>query len=70
MSDVTVKKCDVCGAIKGVTNHWYKHFEYDDTLTIGNSTSWLSTKMLDACSESCLVSVLHQWLLKQTETRT
>lgn len=62
MSQVIETHCDVCGAQKGFTNHWYivwtteraVHIAPAETDTIDVTKLRIQLTVLDICGDSCL----------------
>lgn len=67
MSEHTIRKCDECGALRTVVNHWW--------CVVGSNTAPTFTTFefaektfqpfdwrLDYCSHKCVGSAFHRWL--------
>ena len=66
MSIETIVKCDICGAIKGATNHWFLvNFVHGDSRTIQHiqifsfEISFPNGKVI-VCGESCMHKLISQ----------
>ena len=68
MSIETKCFCDMCGAVRGATNHW---FMVDDLLVVGLPGAivvkrWESSKFASAqihlCGQKCVHALLDRWL--------
>jgi hypothetical protein len=76
---VDTYKCDVCGRIKGETNHW---FRIDTGVSGLELNAWgvipPTPTSVDLCSDQCVIKIVQKWLTKQAissgarypETRT
>lgn len=56
--------CDICGARKGETNHWWKVVESDECFQL-MIPPWEVDKSImnrDYCSESCVSKALSQFM--------
>jgi hypothetical protein len=64
--------CDLCGAQRRETNHWFIAYEQSGELRVSDWTSqhlhYPGTKHL--CGESCLHQLLGEFLANSAQTRT
>lgn len=79
MSTLNTLACDICGAIRRETNHWFRaiaweagHFEISTLekssamlLTGPTDSNWPRGVVLDLCSESCAVKAMSQTMTGQ-----
>ncbi len=69
MAELTQYKCDVCGAVKGEANHWYK-MRVLDALHIyrwdfgGEGGSDLSGQRLHLCGQACVLKKVNEFMGK------
>jgi hypothetical protein len=65
MSIVNTIKCDICGRIKGETNHWLKMSNNSSRFTVIVPIATVEyLAMLDICSHECAVKAFQAWLDK------
>jgi hypothetical protein len=55
----TVTKCDICGVVKGETNHWWKAQRVGSMISIAPHTP---ANDLKAEADLCGREHLHQWI--------
>lgn len=67
-----VISCDICGAEKGQTNHWFVCYEQSGELRVGgwNSRHLLCPGTKQLCGESCLHKLVSEFLAKSLPART
>ncbi len=62
----TTITCDVCGKVKGESNHWFK-VEIRSQCIFVTPASWArNTKEQDACGQECVHKLLDRWMESQT----
>lgn len=63
MSQLTITKCDQCGAIKGETNHWFFSFLKSGSVHIYDKKPIHTDQNLrDLCSEKCVIKEVSQFI--------
>ena len=62
-------RCDICGAQKRQTNHWFVAYEETGELRISgwNSLHLLSAETKHLCGEACAHKLISQFLLRLGE---
>jgi hypothetical protein len=73
MADINTQSCDVCGAVRKETNHWFRveigNDEYINGIFI---YSWDTTNVLTGhqhtCSDKCTQTLIQRWLDKQKDS--
>jgi hypothetical protein len=59
-------KCDVCGQIKGDTNHWFRIDTGGGGLELhGWNAVQATPSTVDLCSDQCVIKTVQQWLTAQ-----
>ncbi len=78
MAKIETFSCDICGARKGETNHWYKGFIFSSVGVSFVVQSWNDPMPLQGpylvgtiekhlCSENCTSKALSQWMSEQKQ---
>jgi hypothetical protein len=66
MSEVTMRKCDECGAVHGAVNNWWCVIGKPDRplfLTFEQTElEYAEAFRLDYCSHKCVGTAFHRWL--------
>lgn len=68
MSQISIQKCDICGRIKGESNHWLKALPYANTYTYMQPMEELNNPWLDICSPACATKALNDWITSTQES--
>ena len=80
MAKIETFSCDICGARKGETNHWYKAFIFNNVGVSFVVQAWNDPHPLygilfaektgierHLCSENCTSKALSQWMSEQKQ---
>jgi hypothetical protein len=61
---IEVYKCDVCGTVKGESNHWYLGTSHTDSFNIFPWEDAIGDSIKHICGRQCAQKFLETWLSK------
>ena len=66
--DVSTQSCEVCGVLKGASNHWFRVVATDRSLMImpwGQQLYMQAENEKHLCGDVCIGKLVQDWLGKQ-----